>query len=51
MSLKDIKQALKDKAVAVLTRRAERLLARKIVLFPYLRVKWLLRKISFIEAQ
>ncbi len=50
MNIQEIKQALKQKAVEVLIRRAERLLSRKIVLFPILRVKLLLKKIAWLEA-
>ena len=40
---------VKDYATRVLQKRFDRLSNRKLVLFPWLRAKWLLRKIAFLK--
>jgi hypothetical protein len=48
--LKDLRVQVQNYGVAVLEKRIERLLNRKFVLFPILRVKLLLRKLRKIET-
>jgi len=50
MDLNALEAEVKRYALAVLTRRYERLLNRKVVLFPWLRAKWLLRKIRIAKG-
>lgn len=49
-NLETIKKDLIAKAENILLRRAERLLHRKIILFPWLRMKWLLKKIQRLRT-
>lgn len=44
MKLTDCKRLLESYAADVIYKRIERLKARKFVLFPWLRIKWLMRK-------
>lgn len=40
-----VREDLRAYAVALITKRLERLKSRKWVLFPWLRIKWLMRKL------
>jgi len=39
-----VREALVEMAMELLQKRIEKLKARKFVLFPWLRIKWLMRK-------
>jgi len=48
--LDDLEIAVKNYGMQVLHKRYEKLIARKFVLFPYLRAKHLLRKIRILKG-
>ena len=49
--LSQLEAALKLDAVELLTKRHERLKGRYLVLFPWLRIKWLLRKVRIAQGK
>lgn len=50
MDLNELEGEVKWYALNVLNKRYERLINRKFVLFPWLRAKWLLRKIRIAKG-
>jgi hypothetical protein len=47
--LDDVQDKLRHDACKLLEKRIERLRARKFVLFPWLRIKWLMRKYAKVN--
>lgn len=50
MTKEELKQKLEQKALYVLAHRLERLEKRKVVLFPWLRIKWLMQKFYKMDS-
>ena len=50
MTLEEVKKDLVHKGEALLMKRSERLLNRKVILLPWLRIKWLLKKIQILRG-
>lgn len=50
MTKVELRDLLLADAIGILEKRRARLASRKFVLFPWLRIKWLMRKYSKIEA-
>jgi len=47
---KELEEKLQNKGAEVLEKRINRLVGRRFVLFPYLRVKMLLKKLRYLKG-